>query len=247
MTNILILGAGSAIARATAQRYAAQGARLFLVARDPQRLDTIAADLRVRGATQVDVLAADLTEHERHPAIVAAADDAMNGIDTVLIAHGVLPDQEACEADARAALAAIDINFVSVVSLCTELANLMAERQAGTIAVISSVAGDRGRQSNYIYGAAKGGLNTFLQGLRNRLQHAGVHVLTIKPGFVATPMTEHLPDRSGPLWAQPDDIAEGIVRAIEKGRDEVYLPWFWAVILMIIKLLPEALFKRLKL
>ena len=247
MTNVLILGATSAIARATARLYAERGARLFLVARDPERLDTIAADLRVRGAEHVDVLAADLTEQDRHPEIVAAADDAMPAIDVVLIAHGVLPDQDACEADARAALTAIDVNFLSVVSLCTELANLMALRQAGTIAVISSVAGDRGRQSNYIYGAAKGGLNTFLQGLRNRLQPAGVHVVTIKPGFVATPMTEHMPDRSGPLWAQPEDIAAGIAGAVDKGRNEVYLPGFWALIMLIIRLVPEALFKRLKL
>jgi len=247
MKNVLILGAASAIARATAQRYAEEGARLFLVARDPQRLDTIAADLRVRGAEHVDVLAADLTEQDRHPEIVAAADDALPRLDVVLIAHGELPDQDACEADARAALQALDVNFLSVVSLCTEIANLLVLRQAGTIAVISSVAGDRGRQSNYIYGAAKGGLNAFLQGLRNRLYPAGVHVVTIKPGFVATPMTEHLPDRSGPLWAEPDEIAGGIISAIDKGRNEVYLPGFWTLIMLIIRLIPEMLFKRLKL
>ena len=159
----------------------------------------------------------------------------------------MLPDQEACAADARAALAAVDVNFTSVVSLCTELANLLETQGSGSLAVISSVAGDRGRQSNYVYGAAKAGLSAFLQGLRNRLHPVGVQVLTIKPGFVATKMTEHLPNRSGPLWAQPDEIAAGIFSAIQKGKNEVYLPRFWALIMLIIKLLPEAVFKRLKL
>jgi len=247
LSDVLILGAASAIARAVARDYAQTGARLFLVARDPERLDTIAADLRVRGAAQVDVLAADLVDRDRHPEIVAAAADALPALGTVLIAHGSLPDQQACEADARLALQALDVNFLSVVSLCTEIANLFSARGAGTIAVISSVAGDRGRQSNYVYGAAKGGLNVFLQGLRNRLQPRGVHVLTIKPGFVATPMTAHLPDRNGPLWAQPEDVAHGIIKAIDKQRNDVYLPGFWAIIMLIIRSVPEAIFKRLKL
>lgn len=247
MSNVLIIGAASAIARATAQRFAAQGARLFLVARDPQRLDVIADDLRVRGAAQVDVLAADLTEHDRHPEIVAAAADALPDLDTVLIAHGMLPDQQTCEADAGETLRALDVNFLSVVSICTELANLFAAKGAGTLAVISSVAGDRGRQSNYIYGAAKGGLNVFLQGLRNRLQPAGVHVLTVKPGFVATPMTDHLEGRDGLLWAQPEEITDGILKALDKRRNEVYLPGFWRFIMLVICSIPEVLFKRLKL
>ncbi len=247
MKNVLILGASSAIAQAAARQFAADGARLFLVARDPARLDVIAEDLRVRGAPGVDLLAADLTDCDRHPEIVAAAADSMSGIDTVLIAHGTLPDQPACEQDAALALQAIDVNFTSVVSLCTELANYLAARGAGTLAVISSVAGDRGRQSNYIYGAAKGGLSVFLQGLRNRLYHSGVHVLTIKPGFVDTPMTAHIEDRGGLLWAQPDAIAAGILRAIAKQRNVVYLPGFWWLIMNVIRHIPEVLFKRLKL
>ena len=244
---MLILGAGSAIARAAARQFAAAGARLFLVARDPQRLDVIADDLRVRGALQVDVLAADLTDHDRHPEIMAAAADAMPGLDTVLIAHGVLPDQEQCESDVAAALASIDVNFLSVVSLCTLAGNELQQRGTGTLAVISSVAGDRGRQSNYVYGAAKGGVNAFLQGLRNRLWHHGVHVLTVKPGFVDTPMTAHIEDRGGPLWARPEDVAAGIIRAIEKKRNEVYLPGFWALIMWVIRSVPETVFKRLRL
>jgi short-subunit dehydrogenase len=245
--DILIIGAGSAIAQAAAKIYAEQGARLFLVARDAARLDAIADDLRVRGALQTDTLAADLLEHDRHPEIIEAAMDALPDLDIVLVAHGVLPDQSACEASAVESLEMIDVNFVSIVSLLTPLVNWFEERGRGSIAVISSVAGDRGRQSNYVYGAAKSGLDAFLQGLRNRLSKSGVHVLTIKPGFVASPMTAHIENRSGPLWASPESVAAGIVRAIEKGRDVVYLPPFWALIMLIIRSIPERIFKKLSL
>jgi decaprenylphospho-beta-D-erythro-pentofuranosid-2-ulose 2-reductase len=247
VTDILIIGASSAIAQAVAKIYAEQGARLFLVARDPARLDVIAADLRVRGALQVDTLAADLLDHDRHPEIIEAAMDALPELDVALIAHGVLPDQPACEVSASKSVAMIDVNFISVVSLLTPLANRFAERGSGSIAVISSVAGDRGRQSNYVYGAAKSGLDAFLQGLRNRLNKSGVHVLTIKPGFVATPMTAHIEGRGGALWASAESVAAGIVKAIEKDRDVVYLPPFWALIMLIIRSIPERIFKRLSL
>jgi decaprenylphospho-beta-D-erythro-pentofuranosid-2-ulose 2-reductase len=247
VSDVLIIGASSAIAQSVAQIYAEEGGRLFLVARDAARLDVIADDLRVRGARQVDTLAADLLEHDRHPEIIEAALDAMPELDIVLIAHGVLPDQELCQASAESALVSIDVNFLSVVSLLTPLANRLEERGGSTIAVISSVAGDRGRQSNYVYGAAKGALDAFLQGLRNRLSKSGVHVLTIKPGFVATPMTAHIEGRSGPLWASPDDIAEGIVKAIDKEKNVVYLPGFWALIMLVIRSIPESIFKKLSL
>ena len=245
MSDVLILGASSAIAQEVAKLMAADGARLFLVARDPARLDIIADDLRVRGAPQVDVLAVDLLERDRHPEIIAAAVDALSGIDTVLVAHGVLPDQAACEASVEAMLTTMDVNFLSTISLLTLLVEPIKER-GGTLAVISSVAGDRGRQSNYVYGAAKAGLSAFLQGLRNRLHDSGVQVLTIKPGFVSTPMTAHIEAR-GALWAQPEDIAAGIVTAIASRKDEVYLPGFWALIMLIVRAVPEIIFKRLKL
>jgi decaprenylphospho-beta-D-erythro-pentofuranosid-2-ulose 2-reductase len=246
MSQILILGAGSAIAEATARIYAERGDRLFLVARDAARLDIIADDLRVRGAAQVDVLAADMLDHDRHGEIIAAATDALPELDVALFAYGVLPDQEECQQSAADALRSIDVNFLSVVSLLTPLANHLEEKAAGVIAVISSVAGDRGRQSNYVYGSAKGGLDVFLQGLRNRLSKAGVHVLTIKPGFVATPMTAHIAER-GALWAQPEDIAPGIDKAISKRRDVAYLPGFWALIMFVIRSVPERIFKKLSL
>lgn len=246
MSQILILGATSAIAQSVARLYAESGARMFLVARDPSRLDSVADDLRVRGALAVDCLAADLTEHDRHPEIVAAAFDALSGLDTVLVAHGVLPDQAGCQESVADTMVSMDINFLSVVSLLTPIANRLEKSKRGTIAVISSVAGDRGRQSNYVYGAAKAGLDAFLQGLRNRLSKADVNVLTIKPGFVDTPMTAHITER-GLLWAQPEDVAEGIVRAIDQQKDVIYLPRFWALIMLIIRSIPERIFKKLSL
>jgi decaprenylphospho-beta-D-erythro-pentofuranosid-2-ulose 2-reductase len=246
MKYVLVFGATSAIAQATVQLIAARGARLFLVARDAARLDSIADDLRVRGAPQVETLAADLSDYDRHGEIVTAALDVYPELDTVIVAHGVLPDQSECEQDAEAALASIDVNFMSVVSLLTPLANQFAAKSRGSIAVISSVAGDRGRQSNYVYGAAKSGLDAYLQGLRNRLSKSGVQVLTIKPGFVATPMTAHIEAR-GALWAEPEDIARGIVRALDKGSDVVYLPKYWAMIMLVIRCIPEWIFKRLSL
>jgi len=246
VTQIMIVGATSAIAQSVARIYAESGARFFLVARDASRLDAVADDLRVRGAMSVECLAADLSDHDRHPEIIAAAFDAYSGLDTVLIAHGVLPDQPHCQESVQSTLDSLNINFLSVVSLLTPIANRFEENKRGTIAVISSVAGDRGRQSNYIYGAAKSGLDTFLQGLRNRLSKSDVHVVTIKPGFVDTPMTAHIPER-GILWAQPEDVAKGIIQAIDKQKDVVYLPRFWSLIMLIIRSIPERIFKKLSL
>jgi len=163
-----------------------------------------------------------------------------------LIAHGTLPDQQACAASAGLTLQEIQTNAISTIALLTHVANYFEQQGSGSIAVISSVAGDRGRQSNYVYGSAKAMVSTFLQGLRNRLQFSGVHVLTIKPGFVDTPMTAHITPK-GKLWAQPQDIAKGIVRALNKQQDVVYLPWIWRYIMLIIQHLPEFLFKRLRL
>jgi short-subunit dehydrogenase len=132
-----------------------------------------------------------------------------------------------------------------VIALATVLANRFEAQRSGSIAVISSVAGDRGRQSNYVYGAAKGAVTLLLQGLRNRLSKSGVQVLTIKPGFVDTPMTAEF--KKGALWAKPDDIAHGIVSAIDRRRDVVYLPGFWRLIMLIIRHIPEPIFKRMSL
>jgi short-subunit dehydrogenase len=245
MRRVLILGATSAIAQETARLLAADGDRLFLVARSRDRLEVVAADLAVRAAAPVGRLAADLDEIERHEEIVARAVAELGGLDTILVAHGVLGDQEECERDFQAAQQVLQTNFVSAASLLTIAARLFVEQNSGTIVAISSVAGDRGRQSNYVYGASKGALSIFLQGLRNRLFRHGVSVITVKPGFVDTPMTAHLD--GGLLFASPARIARGIHRAIVKRRDIVYLPGFWWPIMRVIQWTPESIFKRLKL
>lgn len=243
--RILIIGATSAIAEAAARQWAARGDALFLVGRKRQKLDDIAADLKVRGAANAGVFEMDATDAAMHPSMLEAAVTALGGLDVALIAHGTLPDQKACEASVAMTLAEIDNNGLSVVALCTLLGNHFEAQGSGSIAVISSVAGDRGRQSNYVYGAAKGMVTRYLQGLRNRLAKKNVQVLTIKPGFVDTPMTAAF--SKGALWAQPADVARGIVAAIDKGRDEVYLPGFWRLIMLVIRHIPEFVFKKLSL
>ncbi len=189
MQKILIIGATSAIAEATARRFALRGASLYLLARNQDRLSDLSGDLKIRGASAVGYAPFDANDFESHEAVLKHAIGEMGGIDVVLIAYGTLADQKACENSFSRTLQELNTNLISVVSLLTFLANHFAEQRHGTIAVIGSVAGDRGRQSNYVYGTAKGAMSIYLQGLRNRLHKNGVHVLTIKPGFVDTPMT----------------------------------------------------------
>lgn len=245
MKRILIIGATSAIAEATARLWAARGDALFLVGRKSGRLDAIAADLRVRGAASVICYSMDACDTPAHAPMLEAAVSAMGGLDVALIAHGSLPDQKACEVSVDQTLKEINTNGLSVIALATHLGEKFAEQGRGSLAVISSVAGDRGRQSNYVYGAAKGMVSIFLQGLRNRLAKQGIQVLTIKPGFVDTPMTAAFSKSA--LWAKPEAIAQGIVRAIDRSKDEVYLPAFWCLIMTIIRHIPERIFKKLSL
>jgi decaprenylphospho-beta-D-erythro-pentofuranosid-2-ulose 2-reductase len=245
MQKILIVGATSAIAEATARHWATRGDALFLVGRNAERLTAIADDLRVRGASVVDCLVMDARDTAAHAVMLKAATSALGGLDIALLAHGSLPDQKACENSVELTLQEIDNNGLSVIALATRLAEVFAAQGRGALAVIGSVAGDRGRQSNYVYGAAKGMVSIFLQGLRNRLAKKGVQVLTIKPGFVDTPMTAAF--KKSALWAQPEAIAHGIVRAIAQGKNEVYLPGFWRPIMFIIRHIPERIFKRLSL
>jgi decaprenylphospho-beta-D-erythro-pentofuranosid-2-ulose 2-reductase len=245
VNKILIVGATSAIAEATARLYAKQGHKLFLIARNEDRLLTMIKDLKIRGASQAHYGVLNVNDLSRHADMLDRAVKTLSGIDIALIAHGTLPDQRACELNLDLTLQEISTNAVSTISLMSYLANLLEQQGYGLIAVISSVAGDRGRQSNYIYGTAKSAVSTFSQGLRNRLYKSGVHVMTIKPGFVDTPMTKDF--KKGVLWAQPHDIATGITQGIEKKRDILYLPWFWRIIMAPIKLIPERLFKMLNL
>ncbi len=246
--RIVIFGATSAIAAACARLWVAQGNSLFLVGRNRNKLESMLDDLRVRGSPeqQIEGSIADLNDFDRHEDLLARAEQALGGIDVVLIAHGTLPDQQACERSVALTMEEIRTNALSVIALSTIAASRMEAKGSGVLAVISSVAGDRGRQSNYVYGAAKGMVTLYMQGLRNRLAKRGVAVITIKPGFVDTPMTAQF-KKKGALWAKPETIARGIVMAVEKRRDVVYLPGIWRWIMLIIRHIPEAIFKRLSL
>lgn len=245
MKKILIIGATSAIAEATARLWAKEGHHLYLIGRNPERLQSMASDLKIRGAESTHIASLDLNDFEKHEAAIDQAIHALDGIDIALIAHGTLGDQKACEKDFSLTLKELNTNAISAISLLTHLANRFEAQKHGSLAVISSVAGDRGRQSNYVYGTTKGALTVFLQGLRQRLYKSGVHVLTIKPGFVDTPMTSEF--KKGPLWAKPDAIAQRIEFAVRKGRNVVYAPWFWFAIMGLIRSIPEQLFKRIHL
>ena len=243
MRKVLIIGATSAIAQATARKLAGMGDALFLAGRNADKLEVLAVDLRIRGARAVHTGAFEALESQQHESLVSEAEKVLGGLDVALIAHGQLPDQAACQGAAEATRQAFAVNAESVIGLLTILARVFEQQGAGTMVVISSVAGDRGRKGNYVYGAAKGAVSLFMQGLRNRLQGSGVRVITIKPGFVDTPMTERF--EKGALWAQPGQVAGDIVKAIDKGRDVVYTPGYWRYIMWVIRLIPESLFKRL--
>jgi len=239
------MGATSAIAEATAREFAKAGDALFLVARNAERLLATADDLRLRGAAIVESHVLDARETAAFPALLDQAVLKLGGLDHALIAHGSLSDQSACQASAERMLAEFQINALSTMALCTELANRFEAQGRGVIAVISSVAGDRGRQSNYVYGSAKAAVSAFTSGLRQRLYSKGVRVVTIKPGFVDTPMTANF--KKGAMWASPVTVGASIFDAIVRGRPVLYTPWFWWGIMAVIKAIPERLFRRLKL
>lgn len=243
MKKILIVGATSAIAEHCARLWAARGASLCLVGRDSARLDVIAGDLRVRGAKLVHCQVMDTTHYREHELMLDGAEAALGGLDGVLIAHGTLSAQVECELSVEQTLAELETNALSVVALLTLIANRFVAQDLGSIGVISSVAGDRGRASNYVYGSAKALVTAFASGLRQRLSSSAVSLTTIKPGFVDTPMTAAFD--KGPLWVKPDAAAIRIVAAMDRKRGVVYVPAFWWGIMLVIKALPEAIFSRL--
>lgn len=246
MKTVLVIGATSAIAAACAQRWAAQGARFVLVARNPEKLAAVRDDLLARGATSAETLLWSAEDFAAHASTVAQALAVLGHIDIALLAQGSLPEQARCEQDADSTLQQLAINATSSIALLTLLANALEHQGKGALGVITSVAGDRGRRSNYVYGSAKAAVSTFCSGLRARLYGAGVTVTDIRPGFVASPMTSHL-SLSPLLLASPERIAGPIVSAIERGLDVVYVPAFWRAIMFVVRALPEALFKKLPL
>jgi short-subunit dehydrogenase len=242
---MIILGATSAIAEATAREFARRGDAFFLVARSPERLQALAADLTLRGASKVAVRSQDLRDAAAYEEMIEEATTALGGLDAALLAHGTLSDQKECEISTDRLLDDLQTNAISVMMLCTHLANRFEAQKRGVIAVISSVAGDRGRRSNYVYGSAKAAVTAFTSGMRQRLRPSGVHVVTVKPGFVDPPMTAAF--KKGILWAPAASVAKDISCAMIKGTPVIYSPWFWRPIMWIIRSIPEFVFRRLSL
>lgn len=239
----LILGGSSAIARAFARQTAAEGADVLLAGRDIEDLRRSAADLRVRGGISATAMEFDAGALDTHEALVRACKRRMRGRLNVLVAFGAVPDQGAAERDFGKALACIDVNYVGTLSILSRLAPLMEEQEGGAILVLGSVAGDRGRRKNYVYGSAKAGVHAYLQGLRARLSPKKVRVVTIKPGFVDTAITWGRPGVR--FAADPRKAARACRRLARRGPEVAYLPWFWGPVMALTKMIPEPIFKRL--
>ncbi|MDD3608530.1 MAG: SDR family NAD(P)-dependent oxidoreductase [Halothiobacillaceae bacterium] len=240
--HILLIGATSAIAEHCARLWVQEGTpRLTLVGRSPERLEALATDLRVRNPqAEIHTQAGEFTD----PAGIRATVDrltAQGPIDLALIAHGSLPDQSLCQQDLQLAHATLEINGLSPALYAEALAGHFARQGYGTLGLIGSVAGDRGRRSNYVYGAAKGLLTRYAQGLQHRFAHSGVRVVLIKPGPTETPMTAGLEGRFAPV----EDVARDIVRGMEKGQRVIYTPGKWRLIMCVIRHLPAFVFNRM--
>jgi decaprenylphospho-beta-D-erythro-pentofuranosid-2-ulose 2-reductase len=244
MKRVIVLGATSGIALEVQRQLAHRACELLLVARSRERLAQLSEDLRLRGAPQVPLYAADLADIAQHAGVFEFASRTFPDFDTVLLAYGSMPDQQVASMSVPVLSQELHVNFVSAAALLTLFAADLERRRTGCIAAISSVAGDRGRRSNYVYGSGKGGLSLFLQGLRSRLYPAGVRVLTIKPGPVRTPMTDQLPNSRH--FADPRYVARDIIRGLEgRSPDILYTPAIWRYIMLVVRLIPEPVFKRL--
>ena len=244
MKKVVILGATSGIALEVERQLSLQGCELLIVGRSQQRLAELQVDLAVRGARQVFTYAADLACVQQHAAIFDFARRTFPDFDTVLLAYGSMRDQKDSETSVDVLLDELQVNFVSATAILTLFAAELGRRRTGCLAAITSVAGDRGRRSNYVYGSAKGALSLFLQGLRSRLHSSGVSVITIKPGPVQTAMTDHLPNAA--RFADPKHVARDIVRALERrSPDVLYTPRVWRYIMSGVQQIPETIFKRL--
>ena len=243
MKRVAIFGATSAIAEAAARQWAAEGSRFFLAGRNETALGDIAADLKARGAEEVSTKSADLAVVDELARLCHDAEGALGGVDIALIAHGVLPDQAKVTASASALLENLAVNALSPAALMIELAQIMKRQGHGHLVVISSVAGDRGRPSNWAYGGAKAMLSVMGEGMGLELDGSGVSVVVVKPGFVDTPMTADFP--KGPLWASPDQVAEAMVKAVSAGGSRViYTPFWWRWIMLIVKFAPGFVIQR---
>jgi decaprenylphospho-beta-D-erythro-pentofuranosid-2-ulose 2-reductase len=243
MPTVLILGAASDMAVATARKFASKGYDLQLAARNVSRLETLASDLRIRNNVSCSLLEFDAFDFSSHSDFVLNLPVLP---EVAICVFGYLGEQEKAVQDWSHAEQIIHANYTGAVSMLNLLSRAFVKRGSGTIVGISSVAGDRGRKSNYIYGSAKAGFTAYLSGLRNELFHSGVHVVSVLPGFVNTNMTAGL--KLPPLiTAQPEEVASAIYQAIRKKKNVVYVKWMWRYIMCIIKSIPEFIFKKMKL
>ena len=241
MSYVLIVGAKSDIAKETARVYAKNGYNLYLAARNTNELEEFAEDLRVRSNNEVELLELDITAFDTHEAFYGSLKERPLG---VVVVSGYMNEQHIVEKDWSESLNTINVNYTGAVSLLNIVANDFENERSGFIVGVSSVAGDRGRKANYVYGSAKAAFSTYLSGLRNRLFESSVHVLTVKPGFVATKMTEDL-DLPEKLTAQPTEVAEDIFKAQQAGKNILYTKWIWQYVMLIIKHIPEFIFKKM--
>ncbi|MDF0599791.1 SDR family oxidoreductase [Psychromarinibacter sp. C21-152] len=238
----IILGATSSMARALARALAAEGHMLILAGRDGAELEAIAADCRLRGAAAAETAAFDARDAGSFTPLIDRA-RAAEGIVNAAVFVGSMPEQSAIDADPSLLDGTVTDSFTGPARFLQMLAPVIEEKAAGTVVGVGSVAGDRGRLGNYVYGAAKAGFATYLSGLRNRLTRAGGHVVTVKPGFVDTGMTWGIEGMF--LVAQPDKVAADILKAVARRRNVIYTPFFWRGIMAIIRAIPEPIFKKL--
>lgn len=241
MSYVLIVGAKSDIAKATARVYAREGYDLYLAARETEELKEFAQDVTLRTQRVVEIVKLDILDYRSHQSFYDNLAEKPLG---VITAVGYLGDQESAQTDFSQTQKIIDTNYTGVVSLLNIIANHFEANKRGFIIGISSVAGDRGRKSNYIYGSAKAALTAYLSGLRNRLNDSKVTVLTVKPGFAATKMTADM-DLPEKLTAQPAEVAEDILQAQKSGKNILYTKWIWRWVMMVIKMIPEWQFKKM--
>lgn len=241
MSYVLIIGAKSDIAKAIAREYAKNGYDLYLAARGVNALESFATDLKIRSTKDVGLIEFDITDFDSHKNFYDSLHVKPKG---VIVVSGYMPEQKEAEQDFAKTLNTINVNYTGAVSLLNIVSNDFEIRKNGFIVGVSSVAGDRGRKTNYIYGSAKAAFSAYLSGLRNRLYESGVTVLTVKPGFVQTKMTEHL-DLPSKLTAEPEDVARDIFDAQQKSKNVLYTKSIWFFIMLIIKHIPEAIFKRM--
>lgn len=240
--KIVIIGATSAIAQALGRQFADDQNELFLIARNEAHVKTIAADLAIRSGKPCQFTTFNAENNDGIENCLSSALTALSQIDIAIVAHGTLADQTACQQNVQKALTEFQVNATSYIGLLTVFGYYFEKQKSGSIVVLSSCAGDRGRKSNYLYGAAKAAVSAFSAGLRAHLHASHVHVLTVKPGFVDTPMTQHF--KKGFLWAKPDEVAKDMIKAMHSKKAILYTPWFWKYMMLIIKWLPEGMMRQ---